>query len=279
MASVAAMVFSCGLDARGTATTPDAEAADVDARGARDGGPLDGTEPFEGGSASDGVSLADANDARQDVTPAPVTHVATTTGTASGSTTVAASVPSGGGAGAYVVAVSTKPHRTVTSVTGLGLSWTLLDSQCGEDNQTGVSVWGAIGTAAANGTVTATLDSAPISAALALSRFSGATAFGAVRSAYSHGEEAQASCADDGDGDAIVALTVSPPPGALVHGAIAIRMRTHLAGAGTLEIDEIHEGSSGDAVGLAIVTTTGPSVSGTLSADTGWAGSAVTLLP
>ena len=46
---------------------------------------------------------------------------------------------------AYLAAISYKKNTTVTSVTGMGLSWTEIGSQCGGRSATGVSLWVATG--------------------------------------------------------------------------------------------------------------------------------------
>ena len=40
-----------------------------------------------------------------------------------------------------LVAVASKPYRSITGVSGLGACWTLVRAQCGGRNQTGVDVW------------------------------------------------------------------------------------------------------------------------------------------
>jgi len=59
----------------------------------------------------------------------------------------------------YLAAVSTKPDEAVTSVSGLGLTWTLVDAQCGARAQTRTEVWRALGTPSGNGAVTANFGS------------------------------------------------------------------------------------------------------------------------
>jgi hypothetical protein len=73
----------------------------------------------------------------------------------------------------YLVAIATKPHATVTSVTGLGLAWSPLRSQCSGRGQTGIAVWQARGRPTSNGVVTATFSAPVRNAVLTVSRYAG----------------------------------------------------------------------------------------------------------
>lgn len=263
--------LACGLDVRGSAAAIPGQPSDVVPPAPEESARPDASTPAP-------PDPPDAGGEESAVMPAAVTYRVTATGGSTGAASVGASWPAASGSGVYVVAVSTKPFRSIESVSGLGLTWAPLNAQCGEDNQTGVTLWGAVGAANA-GTVTATFTAAPLTAVLAVSRFEGSRAFGAVRSANTHGEGAAAVCDDDGDGSTEVKVTVAPPPGAVVYAAIAVRLRSHAPGADVVEIDERREGSGGEATGLAIVHTTRPEVSGALDSATGWAASAVELLP
>ena len=45
----------------------------------------------------------------------------------------------------YLAAIAMKPHATVATVSGLGLSWSPLRAQCSGRSQTGAEVWMARG--------------------------------------------------------------------------------------------------------------------------------------
>lgn len=60
------------------------------------------------------------------------------------------------------------------TVSGLGLSWMLVKAQCSGRSSSGVELWMAQGTPSANDEVTATFNSAPNNAVIAVSRYSGA---------------------------------------------------------------------------------------------------------
>jgi hypothetical protein len=68
-----------------------------------------------------------------------------------------------GADGFYVASISTKPHVDVTNLTGLGLIWNPMQTQCAGRNQTGVSVWYADDVPLSGGSVTAQLSEASIS--------------------------------------------------------------------------------------------------------------------
>ena len=76
-------------------------------------------------------------------------------GSASSSSVTTATSLTGVNGHLYLAAVSSKPYIAVSTVTGLGLTWTRVAAQCGGRNQTGIELWWAQG-AATTGTVTAT---------------------------------------------------------------------------------------------------------------------------
>jgi hypothetical protein len=74
----------------------------------------------------------------------------------------------------YLAAISTKNGSSVVqSVSGLGLTWSLVDRQCGGRNQDMVEVWSALGTPTGDGIVTAAFDVAEHNAVISVSRYSG----------------------------------------------------------------------------------------------------------
>jgi hypothetical protein len=87
----------------------------------------------------------------------------------------------------YLAAIASKPSPTINGVTGLGLTWTPVVSQCAGRNQTGVAVWKAQGTPSGNGVVTATLANAQATAVIAVARYSGVTGTGNTASANTLG--------------------------------------------------------------------------------------------
>jgi hypothetical protein len=164
----------------------------------------------------------------------PVTHQETQTGGASNTTTVTTAASLIGVSGdLYLVAIATKPSVAVSTVSGLGLSWTLVQAQCGGRSQTGVAVWMALGVPSGNGPVTATLAKAARHAVIAVSRYSGvdtADPLGNVMSGNTMGINGACSGGTD---TAAYALTLPMTvDGAAVYGAVSIRQRTHTPGLG-----------------------------------------------
>lgn len=271
---------SCGLAVSGSMTETDAGTADgaapVEDGAGDDASPADGS-PAD--ASPDGASPADA-------AGGPITLIRNSTGKSSGMASAAVSLaPSP--ATLFLAAVATKPHVEVTGVSGGGLTWSPLKVQCGERNQTGIAVWIAEGTAdgGASGLVTATFESAPLNAVMAVSAYTGARATGSVVSANTY---VDGGCEGNRQEMATFSLPVAPPPGSVLYGAIALRLRTVRETDGGSEVffhlhqpDQPASGNDGDTAGLAIMGTRAPAtaLSGTLSGNTGWAIVGVELLP
>jgi hypothetical protein len=162
----------------------------------------------------------------------------------------------------YLAAVSAKPHRVVSSVSGLGLVWTPLQVQCAGRNQTGVEVWMAQGTPGGDGAVTATLAAAPINAVIAVSRYSGVDAVSPIGNLVSGNTNGiDGVCADGIDSAAYSFNLTTVVDGALVYGAAAMRNRTHSPGAGYTEQVEFAQGIRGGIASVAVVDQTFSSAS------------------
>lgn len=177
----------------------------------------------------------------------------------------------------YLAAVTAKPLKRVTAVSGLGLVWEPLVDQCSGRSATGVSVWMARGVAASAGTVTATLDSVAASAAIAVTRYSGsdvADPIGAALSGNTRG--LGGACTGGTDRNAYDFDLATQSSGSAVWVAAAMRNRTHTPGAGYAERVEVTAGSSGDAAALAIQDRSAPAaalvpVEGSFSGSVDWA--------
>ena len=174
-----------------------------------------------------------------------ITHEETQTGGSSNSTILKTSMSLTALSGQlYLAAISTRPKVSVLSVSGLGLTWTLVKAQCSGRNNTGVEVWKAIGTPSSNDTVTATLASAPTNAVIAVSRYSGVdgvTPIGNTISGNTTGPDG--ACSGGLDTNAYSLNLVTTMNGAMVYGAAAMRSKTHTRGAGYTERAEIHQGT------------------------------------
>jgi hypothetical protein len=209
-------------------------------------------------------------------------HQQTITGGSSGSSTVSSgSLAAGSGGDIYLVTVSTKPMVAATSVSGLGLTWSLVKGQCSGRGNTLVEVWQAQGAGSA-GSVTATLAGTPTNAVIAVSRYSGSSGTGNTVSANTLGVNGACTGGTD-SGSYSVNLTTTVND-ALAFGGAARRNRTHTAGAGYTERAEVAQGSGGDTAGAAVedkaVATSGTvAVDGSFSGTVDWAVVSVEVKP
>lgn len=176
----------------------------------------------------------------------------------------------------YLAAVSSKPYGAVTTVTGLGLTWTRVATQCAGRHQTGIDVWWAMGSAS-TGTVTATLASAPNTALIVVSRYSGVASTNPVALAVAGNSNGVNGACDNGTDSSAYSFNVTTTqPNSTIVGAAAIRTKTHTPGAGYTERGELVQGTSSDTVTIALMDRTVPTVTslplnGTLSGAVDWA--------
>jgi hypothetical protein len=182
----------------------------------------------------------------------------------------------------YLAAISAKSNTAVTNVSGLGLAWSPVRTQCSGRSQTGVSVWQAWGDGGGDGIVTASLDEAPTNAVIAVSRFSGASGFGGVGTANTLG--VSGACSGGVDTDAYALDLSASGSGSAVYVATAMRSKDHEPGSSYTERAEIHHGiSGGETAGLAVsdrtVDTPGlVAVNGTYEKTVDWAVVALEIL-
>jgi hypothetical protein len=212
-----------------------------------------------------------------------VQFAALTSGTSLGSTTVATATPVTAVAGnLYLAAVATKTHVSVTGVSGLGLTWTPVVSRCGARSQTGVAVWKAQGNPTGNGTVQATLASAPSTAVIAVSRYSGVASLGNTTSANTLG--IQGACTGGTDNTSYSFNVATGANEAVVFTAAAMRSRTHTPSATYTERAEIRTGTGSNDSSVAIsdrkiATPSVSAVSGSFSTTVDWAVAVVEIRP
>jgi len=214
-----------------------------------------------------------------------VAHEETKTGGSSSSALVTTAASLTGASGQlYLAAITTRPKTKVNSISGLGLDWTLVKTQCSGRNLIGVELWKAQGAPAVNGAVTATLAAAPYNAVIAVSRYSGvaANAIGSVISGNTKG--ANAACTGGTDINAYSFNLTTTVNGAVVFGAAGMRNKTHKPGAGYTERAEIKQGSSSVVASIAVEDKVIPAagaatVNGTFSGSVDWAVIAVEIKP
>ncbi|HEY7449959.1 MAG TPA: hypothetical protein VH702_17515, partial [Vicinamibacterales bacterium] len=184
----------------------------------------------------------------------------------------------------YLAAISAKTHRQVTSVTGLGLTWTRLAAQCAGRNQTGLELWWAQGTAT-TGTVTATLASAPANALIAVARYSGVSTTNPVAPLVAgNSNGVNGACANGVDSAAYSFNVTTNQANALVFGVVAMRTQTNTPGAGYTERAEMTQSTGANMVSIAfadraVPTPTSLPLNGTLSGAVDWAAIGVQLHP
>lgn len=218
--------------------------------------------------------------------PARIAHEETKTGGASSSTTVktTASVTAFSGH-LYLAAISTRPKVAVTGVSGLGLSWSLVKAQCSARDRTGVEVWMAQGNPGGNSAVTATLATVPISAVIAVSRYSGTAAANPIGNIVSGNTKGvNGACSGGADNNSYAFNLTTTVNETVVYGAIAIRYTTHGPGADYTERAEIQQDSGANMAAVAVQDKNVASVStlavnGSFSATVDWAMVAVEIKP
>jgi len=177
----------------------------------------------------------------------------------------------------YLAAMTTKPNVSVSSVAGLGLTWTEVAAQCSGRKQTGMRVWLAQGTPSGSDIVTATFASQPSNGAVVVTRYSGVdqiTPIGSVVTGNSNGESG--ACGGGTDSNAYSFNISTTAPGSFIFGAAALRNKSHTPGAGYIERLEFAQGSGGNTAGLAIQDMEIASIStvaldGTFSSKVDWA--------
>jgi hypothetical protein len=206
-------------------------------------------------------------------------------GGSAGSNTVSTAAGFSGISGdLYLAVISMKPYTPVSGVSGLGLSWTEVRSQCAGREQTGISVWMAQGNSS-GGTVTASLDGAPRNAVIVVSRYSGAhptDPIGNILSGNTNG--VNGTCSGGIDNASYAFPFNTSTNNALVFGAAAMRNRTHTPGGYFIERQELHQGSGGDETSMAVMDSTVEnlatvSLSGEFGGSVDWAVVGVELIP
>ncbi|NIW23393.1 MAG: hypothetical protein GWN29_01875, partial [Gammaproteobacteria bacterium] len=184
----------------------------------------------------------------------------------------------------YVVAVATKGYRATTTVSGMGLTWTLVQSQCGARQQTGVDVWMGTGTPSA-GTISATLVASTSKAVIVASRYSGVdpgNPFGAILSSNTSG--VNGACSGGADDATFSFELQTNVHDASVFVAVAGRHRNLTPGNGYLLRDDARIGSDGTVASVSILDQqfaipTTALVDGTFDGDVDWAVVSIEIKP
>jgi hypothetical protein len=184
----------------------------------------------------------------------------------------------------YLAAITSKGYERVSSVTGMGLAWTLVRAQCGGRGQTGVEVWVGAGVPS-SGVVTARFGTAPNSAAIVATRYSGASLAAPLRGvASANTNGVGGGCSGGTDSPSYAFSLPTTVAHARVFAAVAMRSRALVPGSGYTLRDNSFGGSLGTAAGVAVVdrevVTPGVvSVNGTFDGDADWAVVGVEIVP
>lgn len=168
-----------------------------------------------------------------------------------------------------------------SSVSGLGLTWSLVKGQCSGRSNTLVELWQAQGAGTA-GAVTAALAGTPTNAVITVSRYSGSSGIGNSVSANTLG--VNGACSGGTDTNSYSVNLTTTVNDALAFGGAALRNRAHTPGAGYTERAEVMQGAGGDIAGEAtedkVVATSGTvAVDGTFAGTVDWAVVAVEIKP
>jgi len=119
---------------------------------------------------------------------AAIAHVENKEGSGSGSSVTTSAALTNVTDHLYLAAVvwNDPDVTSVTGASGMGLTWTLLKSQCGAQNKIGVALYWAKGDGGSNGTVTVNFsNSSPANIALGVNRYSGVDPISPVGTAVS----------------------------------------------------------------------------------------------
>jgi uncharacterized repeat protein (TIGR02543 family) len=217
-----------------------------------------------------------------------VVHEETRSGAAANSTSVKTSANLIGVSDhLYLATISTRPKVNVSSVSGLGLNWNLVRAKCAGRNTTGIEVWMAIGEPSSDDTVKATFASAPLSAVIAVSRYSGvevAAPIGSLLAGNTKGVNAGAGCSGGVDNNSYSFNIAATVDGAVIYGATALKARMHTPGPGYTERAEIQQPNGDNTCGLAVqdklvVAAGNVTVNGSFNGVVDWAEVALEIKP
>ena len=183
----------------------------------------------------------------------------------------------------YIATVSTKPNRTVTSLTGLGLNWQEEAVQCGGRSQTALAVWVAQGSPTGPGSVSANLDASALSAVLTVVRYTNvqADAVGNIVTGNSNGVSGACSGGSD-EGDWSLTLPIDVE-GAAAFVSVANRHKAHTPLGFDVFSDE-RAGTGGSTAGLIVGdqifdTTGSAALGGDFKGTVDWAAVTIEILP
>jgi hypothetical protein len=207
------------------------------------------------------------------------THLETKSGTAAASASVVSALLTGVNDQLYLAAISVNDNTiSVSSVSGLGLTWNLILRQCSNADQLAVEVWYAIGTVSGDGQVTANFSGPALSSEIAVSRYSRvdtASPIGNTTSGNFHGVSGACGMPGTNSNSYSFSLTTSTNDSIVYSATSFSKGITHSAVSST-ERTEISAGSNPDITNLVIQervasTQTSYTIDGAFSAAARWA--------
>jgi subtilisin family serine protease len=215
--------------------------------------------------------------------PPPIVHQQTVTGGADAGGSVSSAAITAASGQLYLASISTRSNVAVSTVAGLGLTWTRVAAQCSGVGSARLEVWSALGTPSTSGAVKATFV-ASAQSTIAVSRYSGAlpaAPIGNVARANTLG--VSGACSGGANTSKSTVNLTTTAAGSVAYGASAIGSRTNTAGAGFTERAEAHQGTGDGQSGIAVLdrTVASPSrsaLNGLLSGSADWAAIAVEIV-
>jgi hypothetical protein len=160
----------------------------------------------------------------------------------------------------YLAAIASRLLVPVTSVTGLGLTWTLVETQCGARSQDKLEIWKAQGTPTGGDYVMATFSDQPRNAVIAVTRYSGVDPVSPIAATISGNTLGlNGACSGGTDSDTYYFPVTTPVDNAVVYGVATMRNKRHYPGNGYKERAEYSEGSLGEDASIAVQDRAFPS--------------------
>jgi len=153
----------------------------------------------------------------------------------------------------YLASVASKKYEQVLGVSGLGLTWSQVATQCAGRSQAGVTIWSAQGMPGSSGVVSATFADSVSSAAIAVSRYRGARMpmpLETVASANTNG--VGGGCSGGSDNAAYAFPLETSADNSVVHLAVSMRKRSHFPGGGFVEHGSVLASGGGGPASLSI---------------------------
>lgn len=218
--------------------------------------------------------------------PTEITYEGTTTGGSSDQFFVETATPvSAYNDQLYLVAISSKPYKTVSGVSGMGLIWERVDLQCSGRSHNMVDIWMAIGNPSGDGIIRADFDDNPNHAVIAVSRYSGvdsADPIGNDVSANANGLDG--SCSGGSDARNFSFILNTSVDGSTIYNVTSLRNKTFTPGAGYSEHFELSQGNGSDIVNIAVQEKKAESagaqtVNGFFNGKVDWSSVALEILP